>query len=409
MSRLRPTLVGEHLDHTSDVNVIKLVPDVGGAVLAHVVYVRTDSAEWQAGSGVVQAAIDAVRRRVHSQDSASHATAPLDDAGWGTQPAGGYYVATGSATRGQHRTATLPSGTRKVARLGRRTAPYRHKNFSDPAVQRVCAAAAPLMGAAAKVLARYVRHVYDGMWEQVRLNPLMGLPLVYPTPGMQDGRCSHELAPPEEGKPRGPSIPTQHIAFRVAGVRHGASMQERVMAAHGVSTHHIDVMDSDSTYGAPIVFVPHIAAAARARLGGRAARPLPSSDLVLAEGPCTSQLGDRAWRIVVCKDGWVCIVVTHYGRLMHGNVAPCGRNGELADQRGVPFLARCSSHMPPGVELARLVCYNTRSLDSFAATAQAAWRQCLTRTQRQALAQDIFAALDAPLDARFLACLRGEG
>ena len=216
------------------------------------------------------------------------------------------------------------------------------------------------------------------------------------------------MAPLTEGKPRGPSIPTQHLAFRVAGAWEGASMQERAMAALGASDHHMDLMDVESRYGHPIVFIPSITPAARMRLHSRAAHPMPATDLVLAEGPCTSSRGDRVWRIITCKVGWVCIVITHYNGLMHGNVLPCGRNGALVDGDGVPFLARSAALLPPGVELARLVCYNTVSLESFAVHAQRAWDACSTCEQRRALAREIFAAFASPLDARFLACLNGE-
>ena len=368
VSRLQPTLVGEHLPEDSDVHVFKLIPGEEREELEHVLYVRMDSDEWQATSDMVGGAIEAVLERVHSRGSSEAST--HDGADSHTTPAGGYYVATGSATRGQRRTSTLPRGTRKVVGLGGRTAPYRHMNFRDERVQRVCAKAAPLMGAAARVLHRHVRHVYDGMWARARAHPLMGLPLIFPSPAMQDGRCTTEFAPPEDGKPRGAAIPTQHLACRVAGAREGATRQEHITAAEGVSDHHVDTMDSESKHGCPIVFVPHISCAARARLRGRLAHPLPASDLVLAEARCTSSCGDRAWRIITCKDGWVCIVITHYNRLMHGNVFPCGRGGSIVDNAGEPYLARSTSHMPPGVQVARLVCYNTTNLDSFAETAQ---------------------------------------
>ena len=58
-----------------------------------------------------------------------------------------------------------------------------------------------------------------------------------------------------------------------------------------------------------------------------------------------------------------------------------------------------------------IVCYNTSNLDSFAKEAQMAWNACRTDSDRGALALAIYEALDAPLDARFLAGLsegRGE-
>ena len=81
------------------------------------------------------------------------------------------------------------------------------------------------------------------------------------------------------------------------------------------------------------------------------------------------------------------------------------------DREGVPYLARSTWNMPPGVQLARIVCYNTSDLDSFAKEAQMAWNACRTDSDRGALALAIYEALDAPLDARFLAGLsegRGE-
>lgn len=408
MSRLHPTLVGENLSEEADVHVFELIPDERHEALGHVVYVRLDSGEWHASHELVGGAIEAVRARVDTRGDL-HATSMADGAASQTSPAAGYYVATGSATRGQRKTCTLARGTRKVGRLGGRTAPYRHMNFKDAGVQRVIAKAAPLMGAAAYVLHRHVKHVYDDMWAHTRAHPLMGLPLIYPSTRMQNGACTDDLTPPCHGEPHGPAIPTQHIAFRVAGAREGATMQERVTAAEGVSAHHVDVMDSETKHGSPIVFVPHITSSARARLHGRLGHPLPASDLVLAEGSCSSSRGDRAWRIITCKDGWACVVITHYNRLMHGNVFPCGRNGAVVDIEGVPFLARSPWHMPPGVELARIVCYNTVNLDSFVQEAQRAWNNCSADSQRRALLQEIFAALDAPLDARFLACLAGDG
>ena len=404
LQRLQPTMVGEHLSQTEDVHVFELRPDEGRSAVAHVVYVRLGSAEWEVGSGSVERTIDAVHARVHSRDEAVSPT--LDGAASSSSPAAGYYVSTGSATRGQHRTATLPRGTRKVGGGVNRTAPYRHRNYRDPQVQRVCNAAAPLMGAAAAVLRRHVPHVYRSMWEHVQQNPLVGSALIYPSPCMQDGGSQHEFEPRPKDMPQGPSIPTQHVAVRVAGAREGASTRERVIAAMGVSDHHVDSMDSASRHGHPIVFVPCITPSARLRGGNRMPHPLPSSDLVLGEGSCRAARGDRAWRIVVCKDGWVCIVVAHYERLMHGNVYPCGRSGAIMDREGVPFLARSPSHMPAGVQLLRLVCYCTTSLDTFAEEVQNAWEACVTWGQRQALAQRIWRALDAPLDARFLVSLR---
>ena len=405
MARWQPQSVGLTLPDTGDVHVYSLTPDEGAPAIAHVVYARTTCAELRAGPDAVRAAIDAVCRRVETRSEDSPGE---DGAASQTNPAAGYYVATGSATRGQRKTATLPRGSRKVKEVQGRTAPYRHRNFADPEVQHVCELAAPLMGDAARVLQRHVGHVYGGMWEHTRANPLMGMALLYPSPGMQDGRCAHEFDVPHRGQPRGPSIPTQHLAFRVAGARDDASMQERIMAALGVSDHHMDLMDSD--HDAPILFVPDISDAARARLHGhQLEHPLPSSDLVLAEGPCTSSRGDRAYRIVTCKDGWVCIVLTRYRRYMHGNVYPCGRHGVLVDREGVPYLARSRADMPPGVRLARLVCYCTTSLDSFAEAVQEAWNRCSTSSQRLALVQSILCALDAPLDARFLQCVVGEG
>ena len=88
---------------------------------------------------------------------------------------------------------------------------------------------------------------------------------------------------------------------------------------------------------------------------------------------------------------------------------PCGRHGVLVDGEGVPYLARSRADMPPSVRLARLVCYSTTSLDSFAEAVQEAWNRCSTSSQRLALVQSILCALDAPLDARFLQCVVGEG
>ena len=409
MSRLQPTLVGDNLSVDADVHVMELIPVEGQAALGHVVYVRLDSDEWRATPDMVWEAVEAVCARMDSRDPSR--TSTLDGADMHSSPASGYYVATGSATRGQRRTKTLPRGTRRVAKVGGRTAPYSHANAVDPRVRRVCAKAAPLMGAAAQVLRRHARHVYDSMWAHARAHPLMGVPLIYPSARMQDGVGTDEFAHVQDNTPHRPAIPTQHIAVRVAGAREGATKQERLMAADGVSPHHIDTMDSKTEHGHPIVFVPHITRAARAKLRGRLGHPLPASDLVLAEGPCVSRRGDRAWRIITCTDGWACIVVTHFNRLMHGNVYPCGRNGNLMDREGVPYLARSTWNMPPGVQLARIVCYNTSDLDSFAKEAQMAWNACRTDSDRGALALAIYEALDAPLDARFLAGLsegRGE-
>ena len=67
---------------------------------------------------------------------------------------------------------------------------------------------------------------------------------------------------------------------------------------------------------------------------------MPSSDLILAENGCSSaDGGGRFVRIVTCVDGWVCIVLTHYDRQLHGGIYPVGANGKLVDEEiGRPHL-----------------------------------------------------------------------
>ena len=101
---------------------------------------------------------------------------------------------------------------------------------------------------------------------------------------------------------------------------------------------------------------------------------MPSSDLILAENGCSSaDGGGRFVRIVTCVDGWVCIVLTHYDRQLHGGIYPVGANGKLVDEEtGRPHLERA---LVSGVELLRCVCYQLARCDDFAFAVQVAYEE----------------------------------
>ena len=133
----------------------------------------------------------------------------------------------------------------------------------------------------------------------------------------------------------------------------------------------MDRVDASRRRGVPIVYVPQVSEAARRQRNYAATHAMPSSDLVLAENGCErSEGGGRFVRIVTCTDGWVCIVIAHYERQLHGGVYPVGANGALVDDAGRPHLER---QLVPGVELLRCVCFQMARVDDFHFAMQAAY------------------------------------
>lgn len=404
VSSLKPTLVGNDLPDPSapdapDVHVIELCPNPGERA-GSVLYVRADSPEWPCTAGDADKACSALWRRVQlrSRRSAEGPDADDDGAASHASPAGGVYMATGSATRGQRRTAGLPRGSVRVSRMGR-SAPYRHKNHLELGVREVTAATAPLLGGAATVIRKHLPLSYAAMWQPAAAAPLMGMPLLCPSHPAQDGRQTIDLGPIRAGPP-GAAIPCQHIAVRLGGAGVESSRDDRQLASMGLASHHVDSMDARRAEGMPILFVPRIRGNSRTHKLDRS-RPMPSADLILAEDDTCTASGARAWRVVTCVDGYVCLILAHYERQVHGNVWPVGRGGRLVDDGGVSYLSRSRVWMPPGVQLLRVVCYNTTSLDSFAALAQQTWDESAHEDRVQFL-RELVHALDAPLDARLL-------
>jgi hypothetical protein len=143
---------------------------------------------------------------------------------------------------------------------------------------------------------------------------------------------------------------------------------------------------------------------------------MPSSDLILAENGCSSaDGGGRFVRIVTCVDGWVCIVLTHYDRQLHGGIYPVGANGKLVDEEtGRPHLERA---LVSGVELLRCVCYQLARCDDFAFAVQVAYEEAGKNGDpsgggggggggggpneaQEALVRELYDALRPPLDER---------
>ena len=158
----------------------------------------------------------------------------------------------------------------------------------------------------------------------------------------------------------------------------------------------------------PIVYVPRISPSAKARSDYNVSHPLPSSDLVVAEHGCSPRDGDgrggRFVRIVTCVEGWVCIVLAHYERCLHGGVYPVGPCGGIVDaETGRPYLEQ---QLVPGVELLRCVCYQMARVDDFNFAVQAEYEARADGSGREcelqrALLREVYAALAAPLDERF--------
>jgi len=282
-------------------------------------------------------------------------------------------------------------------------APYRHLNGRLPEVQRVCEADAIVMGAAARVLKTHLPHVYDALWAPVRAAPVVAPIVIYPTPAQQQGRGRREWdvrdALPSEADAA--SMPLGHVASRTAGAGEGETTDAQCACVSlGVSNSHIDRVDSFREYGSPIVYASRIAPGLRGRL-----RPLPSSDLVLAENGCSaSEGGGRIVRIVTCTPGWVCVVLGPFERCLHGGVYPVGPCGQVVDPTTRrPYLERM---LVPGVELLRLVIYQMARVDDFCNAVQAEYDAradgsgVLCEAQRELL-RDVYWSLDAPLDERF--------
>ena len=381
---VRPRVLG------ADVQTMRLRATRGGPIVAHVFYIREDSPmAWSLPCSLRDRAIDATCMRVGSRGSVS------DGGGDADSPSGGVYVATGSSTRVPAvPTRSCPRGPMYLPHI-ERFVPFRHANATHPDVIRVVETCAPVMGAAAQVLEKYVPHVLAGMWDPVHANPALSDLFSLPPPWMQDGRAVTEDAPLNMCARVGPAIPTQHVASRVSGIPDLPSAARVQLACEGLSNHHIDRVDSVREHGVPIIYIPRFSPLGRSSLTrARLLHPLPSSDLILAENDCAG-MGGRVWRIVTCVDGFVCIVCTNYAYLMHGNVYPDAA-GDLYDD-GSLLLAR---HLPRGVELLRLVVYSLRTLDSFIHRFQVAYDACTDQDQRMSLVRELHVRLEAPLRAR---------
>lgn len=334
--------------HGADVQVHTLHACVGGPCHAHVIYARTDSREWLLPDSAGAAVIDAVRARVAERGAQS------DGASHATSPAGGLYVGSGSSTR---------NAVRSVPGVGRKV-PVRHVNSLDPCVQAIGSACAPIMAAAATLMHQVTPHVLDAMWAPMHASPTLSELFMLPSRAMQDGRRLGEFGAVRPLAPRSCTIPTQHWAARVTGVCDDGSREQVSQACDGLSNHHTDPVDAARGHGMPIIFLPRFSARARSRVA-RGAGPdhaLPCTDLILAENTCGERVGGgRLWRITVCTLGFVCIVVSHYECMAHGNVFP-DVGGEVHAPGGQLHLA---SLLPCGVELLRLVCYSLTAVDSF--------------------------------------------
>ena len=309
----------------------------------------------------------------------------------------------------------LAGNTHHRKRFG---APYRHANGREEAVQRVCEANAPIMGATARILRRHLPEVYEALWAPVCAARVVAPITVYPTPPQQQGRARREwevwrewdAGPAREGDGAGgvaggvaeAALPLGHMASRTSGLPEREKPGQRAAVALGVSNLHVDRVDSRRRHGVPIVYWPRISRAARQRCGSH---PLPSSDLVLCENGCSEREGGgRTVRIRTCVPGYVCIVLAHYERCLHGGVYPCGHDGSVVDQTtGRPHLERA---LVPGVELLRLVLYQLARVDDFCFAVQAEYEARgdgsggESEAQRR-LVREVYGALDAPLDERF--------
>ena len=290
-------------------------------------------------------------------------------------------------------------------------APYRHQNGTLPEVQSLCEANAVVMGAAARVISRHAPEVLEAMWEPVRAAPVIAPVTVYPSPAQQQGRATREWdvrdGLPADGDDA--AFPTGHLASRVAGLPDNPREGQRELLALGVSNLHIDRADSRRKRGVPIVYVPRISAAARADPRYNPRHPLPSSDIVIAENGCSAaEGGGRVFRVVTCVDGWVCIVLAHYERCLHGGVYPLGPCGGIVDvETGRPHLEQ---QLVPGVELLRCVLYQMARVDDFNFAVQAEYEaradgsgtgSSEPNERQRALLREVYAALAAPLDERF--------
>ena len=280
-------------------------------------------------------------------------------------------------------------------------APYRHKNCREPAVQRMAAAVARVMAAGAHAVRDCAPHVYEAWWEPILAAPVIAPALVYPSPAMQLGSESEWGVRDQLPADTSPAtIPTGHVAARVSGIPDQPTQARLEAAWKGVSNSHSDPVDAWRRHGVPIVYVPRISPAARQHPRYRRSHPMPSSDLVWCEG----REGGRAVRIVTCTEGWACIVCAHYESQLHGGVMPSGYDGRVIDEEtGRPFLER---RLVPGVELLRAVCYSLARVDAWCMAVQAAYNVrgdgSVNQTPAQkALLQEIYQALDAPLDERF--------
>ena len=268
--------------------------------------------------------------------------------------------------------------------------PYRHVNGTLPEVQDICEANAPIMGAAARIVRTHLPEVYDSMWAPIRAAPVSALTSVYPTPAQQQHRAAgrrewdvRDALPAKAAAAAAAAagggdaaFPTSHIASRVSGAADNAGTAFRRLVARGVSNLHTDPVDAPRRRGVPIVYVSQVSEAARLHPDYDPRRPLPSSDLVLAEHGCEGGEGPgRFVRVVTCVDGWACIVIAHYERQLHGGVYPVGACGKVVDEAGEPHLAE---QLVNGVELLRCVCYGLASVDDFHFAMQTAYDDLAT-------------------------------
>lgn len=409
--------------------------DDQGRRYADIIYVREASDAWKLTPQQLNVAIDTTVDRVLSrsaEDATCDVSSSSDNANLATSPSAGLFVNHGTTLLWQeNQTKVLSEGSRTMASLqnadseafrwglvrlkalcspnwessdmegvteppaapNRRYAvPYRHINGLEPLVQSMCEAVAPVMGAAARALLEVAPDVYHGLHDPVNGAGVVAPAFVYPSQSQQNGLCEREW----DGVATGdittqPFIPTAHLASRVSGIPDLPSEHHRHLAALGISNVHCDPVDGRRKFGAPIVYAPQISERRRAQGGYDPRRPLPSSDLILGEGPD----GGRLVRVVTCIDGWICIVNAHYEHQIHGGSYPCV-NGSIVDEDGTPHL---EAQLVPGIQLLRLVLYSMTAVDNFANAMQAEYdARSGSHPLQCELLRELYDALEAPLD-----------
>ena len=220
---------------------------------------------------------------------------------------------------------------------------------------------------------------------------------------MQRGDTADEWAVGEHaGEPD--ALPFQHVAARVSGIPHDVDPSRVRLAWSGISNAHTDPVDAWRLFGSPIIYIPRISERALADKRYKPRHALPSSDLIWCENNCRGFDGARAVRIVTCTHGWVTIVCAHYESQLHGGSFPCGPDGQVMDcERGEPYLAGL---LLPGVELLRIVAYSLTRVDTWCMSVQAAYQaradaSGVVNERQRELINEVYFALDAPLDERF--------